>query len=209
MSNDPRRLPEAHGNTTLSDLHDAVVTGDALALNELCERLLDVLQRRLQRTFPRAPTDLRLTAAEDAILEYARRPWRFDRARGVPLEGFLHCAASRNVLNLLQSERRRRAREQRYAIELSRTSSSTGEDPDDNDVAYRRRQLLAIVGQQDRQMLTVWLGSVETSTDGLMAALRLSHLPQAERQRALKRFKDRIIKRRLRHALQTGARKDS
>jgi DNA-directed RNA polymerase specialized sigma24 family protein len=205
MANDPGR-PAQIQRDRLSELHDAVVTGDALALNDLCKYLLDVLQRRLCRTFPGASADLRVTAAADAILEYARRPWRFDRARGVPLDGFLHRAATRNVINLLQSERRRRAREQDYAIEYYRTAVSGG-NPDD-DVALRCRELLTIVDEPDRRALTAWLVN-DVSIDGLAAALSVSHLPRVERQRALKRFKDRIIKRRIRHALHSRSLENS
>lgn len=115
----------------------------------------------------------------------------------MPLDRFLQLAATRTLANLLEAEARRRKRDARY-LDAQRGGTTLTKDllPVDAD---RRRQLLSIVDPgPERRALITWLGG-ERRTDTLAAVLEISHLPEGEQRRVVKRFKDRIVKRAWRH----------
>jgi hypothetical protein len=72
----------------LSQLHEGVIAGEPGALDELASRVLRDVPPRLRRRFPLASADIVTDAVEDAILEYAANPSRFDPSRGVDLRHF-------------------------------------------------------------------------------------------------------------------------
>ena len=183
----------------IRSLHERVSRGDNEALDELAGFLLRTLRRRLRRTY-RAPVDLISDACEDAILEYGRRPHRFDSSRGVLLDRFLQHAASRNLLNLLAGEQRRRYRETRYADGLSRAkipNAGWQAKP-----GFFRRVLALVDEGPERTAFAQWLHG-ERSTERLAATLGIAHCPALEQRREVKRFKDRVINRVLRHFVRT------
>jgi DNA-binding response OmpR family regulator len=185
----------------IADLHDRVIAEDRAAVNELAQRLLQRMQPALQRAFPRAPSELIVNAIEDTILEYVARPTRFDRTRGVRLDTFLAPAARRNLLNVLQREARRQRREAKYAEEARILQNVTFEPVVSErgwNPAVRREMIAAAATGAERPAVVQWLNG-ERGTAPLAAALGLSHLPALDQRREVKRFKDRIIRRLMRH----------
>lgn len=178
------------------ELHARLIAGDLDFLELIASRLLRPLQRALRRSFPRATDDLITDAVEDAILEYGGNPSRFDRSRGIPLDRFLQHAAKRNLINLLQIEARRYAREARYAEHATQASSQTRfAPPEIGENSEFHQQLLAIASDAaERAAVHAWLTG-GGSVIALAAALSLLHLPPVEQRKEIKRFKDRITRR--------------
>jgi len=183
----PRRITDE----LIHSLHERVLREDVAALNELAACLLRILVPRLRRAYRHASTDFVSDACEDAILEYAINPWRFDSTRGVALARFVQLAAARNLRNLMQAERRRRNREARYANEQSRASTNA---VDGRYFDTRRVVNSVAAGGAERKALTAWLDG-ERDTARLATLLKLSHLALSEQRSEVKRFKDRMIKR--------------
>jgi RNA polymerase sigma-70 factor (ECF subfamily) len=115
------------------------------------------------------------------------------------LERFIYRASWRNVADRIDSERRRRHRERRYAQEFQRGVVF----PCSEDVPSQAATLTQIAGtvidEGERSALQLWLRG-ERRTAPLGAALGLAALSAAEQRREVKRFKDRVVKRILRAA---------
>jgi DNA-binding response OmpR family regulator len=79
-------VARATPNRTLSAalLHARILSGDTAALERLEDNMLASLPHRLRHAFPRVAMDVNFEAVEDAILEYALHPERFDPSRGTP-----------------------------------------------------------------------------------------------------------------------------
>lgn len=183
------------------------IQGDVEGLDELATCLLRILIPRLRRTHRRAPVDFLSDATEDAILEYGKNPERFDPARGVPLDRFVQLAATRNLANLLQADARRRKRDARY-LDLQPVSTNLTKDlhAGEEDGKNRQKWLSIVNRGPERRALITWLEG-ERRTDALAAILEISHLPQREQRREVKRFKDRILKRASRYLVRQRRRK--
>lgn len=182
---------------TLSVLQDRLMAGDPEAAEQFTAEFLPYLTRRLRRRFPRAPGDLRVDAVEDALLDHLRRPGRFDRSRGVPLEGCLFHASCRNLANSLDGERRRKARELRYASETPSTVAADVAPEPGADAMMTLLMSTAAASSTEERAAKLWL-SGERSTSALAEALQITELPITEQRTEVKRFKDRVVKRILR-----------
>jgi hypothetical protein len=198
---------------TIRQLHFAVIDGDSAALEELAARVLLTLRRSLVRQFHAVPLDLINDGIEDAILEYAAKPFRFDESFGLSLEVYLRWAARRNVANSLKAEVRRRRREVEFATEMAaravQTQTAAEKRADNRGVSssFRRDVLALSESEYEQAALSTWL-SGERRTAPLAALLGLADLPVAEQRRHVKRFKDRYCKRIIRRfsvASQSGA----
>lgn len=194
-------------DVSIHELHERVTRGDDAALNLLAARILLTLRRALRRGFPRVSDDLLADAVDDALMEYADRPNRFDTTRGVPLRRFLECAARRNLANLLKAEARRRLREAAYGDQVLRSEYcdnyheecvvGTGEDSE-----FLRAMLSVISNDIEREAFLGWLRGVRKTYETAQA-LGLSHLSPADQKREVKRFRERIVKRLRRHCHKT------
>lgn len=178
-------------------LYDRLRAGDLAALDALAAALLPSLAERLRRRFPRIDEQLLNDAAEDALIDLAGRPERFDPERGVPLDDYLFGAAWRNAADRLRSEGRRRLREAEYARqqgdEFLRPEMDAAEAQHDLDA------VLAVLGraeasEAERQALRLLLEG-ERSSEVWAHVLGLSGLPPEARRRQVKRLKDRLLKR--------------
>jgi CheY-like chemotaxis protein len=181
----------------LRRLYERLRDGERAALDVLVAALLPAVVDRLRRRFPEVDEHLLNDAAEDALLDLAARPARFDPQRGVPLDDYLFVAAWRNVVDRLRSEGRRRTREAEYAQRtlagLPRSEADTVETQHDFDA------LLARLGGSDaseaeRRALRLLLEG-ERSPAALAGALGFSDLPPEIARREAKRWKDRLLKR--------------
>ena len=121
-------LPPVSSNPSMSQipsgreaaLHARLLGGDEFAAEAIVIELRQQLEQSLRYSFNNASLDAIVDAVEDALLEYIRRPQSFDSARGVPLYAYLRLAAARNLRDTLRSDARRKARERRYADDLTR-----------------------------------------------------------------------------------------
>jgi hypothetical protein len=183
-----------HFEPTLVRLHQRVLEHDAHALEETAAMLMPLLCRRLQRGFPRVPDEWIIDGVEDAVLEYLWRPERYDVDRGVSLVTFLEIAARCNLIDVMRADERRRHREASYA----RTASTVVTPVDSLDRWQLRAAVSALLrtASNDREhaALRLWITG-ERRIEPLAAALGLSWTPPIDRQRAVKQFKDRCLKR--------------
>jgi DNA-directed RNA polymerase specialized sigma24 family protein len=190
-----RRFTGGPARDAIRELHDRVKEGSLDALNELIAHFLRVVPSWLRRAFPRASDELRVDAAEDALVEYAARPTRFDPARGIPLEAYLLRAASRNLINRLDAERRRKAREDQYAQQTA-INEAIRERPEPHSSYLGRIEFVLSGAESDAEKcaMKLWLKG-ERQTRAFAEALGLGDLPAEEQRIEVKRFKDRIVKR--------------
>jgi|SRR5579862_2351673 len=100
----------------LNRLHHLLLTGDALAREELCGYLLLHVVRILRGRLPTLDLASINDAVEDAVLDYLSRPSNYDpnRAR---IDTFITTVAIRRALNLQRRARRRQAAESSFAAE--------------------------------------------------------------------------------------------
>jgi FixJ family two-component response regulator len=107
----PRLRATSEEDDVLRPLYDRAIAGDRLAADALCERLLPALERSICRNRDRKQAEWAHDAVQDALIEFRADPLCFDANRHVPLIAFLRMVARRNLLNRIDSERRRRAHE--------------------------------------------------------------------------------------------------
>ena len=98
----PRPTFETHRR-----LHERILAGDGSASEELFTALLHDLASALRRKYRVAAADWIHDAVVDALLDYRATPHKYDQTRGTPLVTYLFCPAERNLINRLDSERRR------------------------------------------------------------------------------------------------------
>jgi RNA polymerase sigma-70 factor (ECF subfamily) len=181
---------------SLIDLHARVVNGDRAALEVIAEQAVSGLYRHLRCAFRRADADVLQDAVDDALMDYARCPERFDASSDEALDRCLYRAAWRNVANSLRDDVRRRKQNAQYVREVilqnSRTTVSRYGVRIDADMT---RVLLDLaIDDAERKALACWLRH-PCQTAPLAHALGMGMLPIAEQRRAVKRFKDRILRR--------------
>lgn len=191
-------------------IHERLLSGDPVAPDDLCERWLEPLVRDLERGFGAIvwrDSTLIWDAVIKSLLDYAERPTIYQPHRS-SLRSFLFFAARGDLLNLLESERRRCSREQPLALveELSepRNVSPEGQQraPSVEDAALANleksesAQLVAphFPVERDRQLVALILQG-ERKTGPYARVLDIDHLDRVTQQREVKRHKDRIGKR--------------
>ncbi len=192
--------PDTHRPATEEEVQllRHLAAGLPTAREEFAVRYLPLLMEYLAASFPRVDADLRHDAAGQALLDFLRRPDRFDHGRG-GLGAFLRLAARGDLLNLLDRERRTRR-----GIPLD----SVAEPADRrnsirDDLAWDNPRLAAAVSALDpaeRTALELLRDGVR-DTAAFAARLGWVHLSRAEQADAVKRLKDRV-KRRLVRAVE-------
>jgi RNA polymerase sigma-70 factor (ECF subfamily) len=192
-----RHLPD---RATLLALHDRLLRGDRLASDELSRLVLPALAAETARRFPRVDEHVISDGVSDAVLDYCAAPQRFDTAQNVPLHRFLATAAWRNVVNLVVSEQRRKARERHVGRKKCETDVAL--DPAARNIqqeeqrqAEQKREALfaALKTPQDRDILALWLDGVKDTAE-FARVLNITHLPFAQQQVEVYRNKERIIR---------------
>lgn len=189
------------------DIHARLCAGDPVASAELAEAFIDPLTAWLVRTNPRIDEHLCVQAAEDAILSLIDTPTSYDPRRGA-LDAYLRMSARGDLRNALESERRHGSRgESLDVIELlgsDRNLYQEESDPariverEDDERELLRRLLPAEVvstfSWEERWILEL-MRQGERRTSAFARVLAITHLPQADQQREVKRAKDRIKRR--------------
>jgi hypothetical protein len=193
-------------DTDLGQLHERVLSGDPVAPAKLAERLLPVLNRRLQAWSTTIDDPHMVPSAIGLVVaRYLNDPDRFDPERG-GLVAYLSMQVRGDVLNELDSRRRRRQHESpvEALVELeSAGRDSTVEEEaldavDPLDVApavvEAARRALGEFSEVDRRLLLMMAEGMR-ATSAYAAVLGISHLPAEHQQKAVKQHKDRLQKR--------------
>jgi CheY-like chemotaxis protein len=197
-----REVPESVPGFPPADvpaLHERLCGGDGMAVAPLAAALLPELERRLRRRFPHGDGHLLAEAAEDAFLDYVRRPARFDPGRGVALEEYLFEVACRDVVDRQRSEGRRRVGETEYARVVFDQPIRAGVEH--FEIRHDLEVLLStladegvVAGQTERRALRLLMEG-ERSPEVWARVLGVAGRPAEEQRREVKRLKDRLLRR--------------
>jgi RNA polymerase sigma-70 factor, ECF subfamily len=192
------------------ELHQRLLQDDPLAPAQLAEAFLDELVRRLRARAKslHIPDDaVVLDAATDALLKYIQEPHKYNPHRSGFLT-YLTMSAYRDLQNLLDQASRRRRREIPLEDVEHSLSSRNNVEEDLEEDSWQRRGIqtpearATFLGRiaeefpdlQDQQILSLMM-SGERQTAAYSQVLGISHLEHKERQRIVKRHKDRLSKR--------------
>lgn len=175
-----------------AQLHSRLLAGQPGALECLDTVFLQALPKRLASAFPRAPWDLTVDAVMEACLEYGANPAKFDPSRHSSILDFMYLIARRNLVDCLRAESTRRNRELRYAREQTVVLAP---DPDSgrSDIDVWAAVSTVTIDSRERRAVELWLDGA--GNDRVAEALGVGHLRAGERQREVKRFRDRLLKR--------------
>lgn len=193
--------------------------GDPVASADLAEACFRPLVRWLQRAFPGVDDhSFYDDAATEAILNYAERPEIFDAARN-SLSGFLRMSAAGDLRNCLS--RQRRVRNHEVPVESDDDDGNTErEEPfrrfewnEEEELLIRQmdgahlvEDFLAEVPTEERSAVGLLLAG-ERAPDDYIETLQLQGLAPDEQKLAVKRFKDRWMKKLDRWAKEHGGRR--
>ena len=179
------------------EIHERLLSEDPTAPAELVEEALGPLTRFLEKKYPRLndPTFV-ADAVTDAVIEYLKKPGRFDPTRR-GLFGYLKMAAERDLQNALDKHQRRDQGAE--DVEVAAAAGKIVVEPPDvvaelhiQDV---RKGVDGLFGDvKDRQMVEFILNG-ERSTEAFAVVLGLEGLPIGKQRSEVKRHKDRLKKR--------------
>ena len=201
------------------DIDQRLRAGDAVASADLAEACFQPLVRWLRRAFPGVDDPMFYDdAATEAILNYAERPAIFDPTRNT-LSGFLRMSAAADLRNCLS--RQRRVRNHEVPVETGDDDGNRNDgEPfrrfewnDEEEELIRQidgarlvDDLLTEVPAEEREAVRLLL-SGERVPDDYVVALQLHGLSADEQKLAIKRFKDRWMKKLDRWAKEHGGRR--
>ena len=176
-------------------LYQRLLTGGAVAPSDFAAAFLDPLVAFLRGTRHGADDHALQTAAEEAVLSVIHRPAVYDPARGT-IVAFLRMAATADLNNLRTKEaRHQRNREDRECVELAGGDGNTptsDELPSFDHPALA--EVLAALDATERRVFEL-MRAGERRTEALAAVLGITGWPAEERDREVKRVKERIMKR--------------
>lgn len=202
------------------DLHRRLLATDPVAPSELAEGYLEPLIERLGRRFPWLDPHQVASAAADSIMSLAQWPGRYDPDRGGLLT-YLSVDAAGDLRNASAAARRAAGREVPIedvehldGVELRpparNLSREEREDPlmqvmlaEEADPVWFRAAY-AELDRRERGVVDLMIDG-ERRTAVYAATLGVEHLPRAEQERAVKRYKDRLVKRLRRRATRGGS----
>jgi RNA polymerase sigma-70 factor (ECF subfamily) len=172
------------------ELHQLMLKGDVTAPARVAEFFLPILSRKLADRSKNVHPNMIDTAVADTLLDYLKRPEKFDPTK-LPLGKFLLMSAGGDLKNLLSS----RAKEvERWGftenVEVPGSAAEHCSEPSDEKL---KRILNIVESETDRKLVSLMAEGVR-KTDPYAAVLGITHLAQAERAKAVKRHKDRLLK---------------
>jgi hypothetical protein len=194
-------LPEMHLQEVTSErlecrrrgeeLHRLVCASAPSARDTAAKLVLDYVVPRLERRFRTVDDQLIQEAAEDVLMAYLERPGKYDISRGMNLFELLGFYARRRVLDRIRNEARRHSME----VRVSHLILSPPQPLLEKLRVFRivRSVLASIPSPGDRQLALLRLKG-ERRTERLALAIKATTLDGADRQRAVKRAKDRVDK---------------
>lgn len=186
-------------------LHQRLLADDPTAPSDLADAYLEALIAWLAKTNARVPAEVRIEAAEDALLALIRNPHSYSPELQT-LEVYLRMSARGDLRNHLDKERRyNQGRVSWKSVELSSGAGKYLGRHDDPSVsvqlAEEEQSAMNAIPEPVRQGLS------ETDLCAIQLILRkerrtkvfaelygLQHLPAKEQRRQVKRHKDRLKK---------------
>jgi RNA polymerase sigma-70 factor (ECF subfamily) len=186
-------------------LHQRLLAHDPTASDELADAYLGPLIVWLGKIAPHVSEEIRIEAAEDAILSLIRNPQSYSPARQT-LEVYLRMSGRGDMLNALASEERRKKHESPCGrVELLADDGKYMGRDDDPALPLRlaeetRSSASAIPDALRRRLPETDLRAMQLLLEGerryaVFAELYgLLHLPGKEQTRTVKRHKDRLKK---------------
>ena len=187
-------------------LHGRLLSGDPIVSEELARKYLPVIQTHVAaraHTHGVHDEDLINDATVEALFNYIQHPEKFDGKKS-SLLGYLKRAAERDLINLVQKDRRRRRGEELHedveeSILAGKKSSeiariARGSEQEALLRIQRQRDLAGIAAsgdERDNAMLRLMVEG-ERSTSKFAAILGVAALPVAEQRRIVKQHKDRL-----------------
>jgi CheY-like chemotaxis protein len=188
----PRAGLQTDLDVRMAALHEDVLCGDLHAADEIWVSLLRVTEAHLRSRRIAGATDEHIhDAAVDALLAYAADPGRYDATKS-PLPAYLCLAARHNLINLLQSERRRALREAAFASTWRRSASNA--DLSQSGLLGMLIQATKDFTAAELAVLRLWLAG-ERDTRLYANVLSLADGPQKEIRARVRCVKERVIRR--------------
>jgi RNA polymerase sigma-70 factor, ECF subfamily len=176
-----------------SALHQRVLAGDPVAPADLFAHFVEPLMSVVRHDLRCDPENAR-DSSIDALFEYLHSPRVYAPERGRLCTFLTHVAKHKAVDRI-----RARSAEARREHEFSSLVEVQGLTPNDNMERFAEAQKLwqrieeVVQDERDRQALALILDG-ERSTDALAEALGIQADTQLERQRVVKRHRDRLVK---------------
>jgi DNA-directed RNA polymerase specialized sigma24 family protein len=184
-------------------LHQRLLAQDPTASNDLAAAYLEALIVWLSETDAAAPEDVRMEAAEDAVLALIRKPESYCPEKQT-LKAYLRMSARGDLRNLLRKERRHnKGRTPWASVELSRDAGKYLRRNDDPSLPLRlaeeRQSIAGTVpdsvrrGLSETDLIALELILHKERRTCVYAKLYgLLHLPAKEQCIEVKRHKDRL-----------------
>lgn len=179
-----------------SEIHRRLLEGDPTASAELAEQVIEPLTQRIAESNPGIKDQGLVTdACSDALLKYLSRPQAYDpQRRG--LFGYLAMSAQGDLLNSLDSIKRKKSREKIENVveldviprnQLSELAEKLGRDEVE-------RQIAAVLPDRRDQEAAMMIIDGEKATVRFAAVFGCDDADKEALERAVKRNKDRINK---------------
>ena len=184
----------------------AIRAGDPTASDRFAEHYAPPLRATLRVKFPFVPPEELADAANDALLFLIMNPERYQPERGAGILTFLITIATRRVLDILRTAKRRSMRENAVggAVELELCSANnekyreletnTTDDPDalSPEVAQWLEEVLP--DPRDRRLLDLIMEGRADVAD-VATLVGIAHLSPTQQQAEWKRQRDRLLAR--------------
>jgi RNA polymerase sigma-70 factor, ECF subfamily len=184
------RFPPPHDEVAL---HGRIVGEDPVAPADLLAALTEPLTSVVRRDLG-CDLETARDAAIDALFEYIAKPSIFSPDKG-RLSTFIVQIAKRSAVDRLRARSAEELREQEFSAIVELRVVAPNEEMERSAEAEGLWQKIkqAVQDDRDRMALSLILDG-ERSTDALASALGIQGLPQLERQREVKRHRDRLMK---------------
>jgi len=174
-------------------LHERLLATDPVAPVDVFTAFVDPLVAAVQRDL-RCDHDTARDSAIDAVFEYLGSPSTYQQPKG-RLSTFLAQITKRRATDRIRSRSAEARREHDFGAVVELWASAPKEGMER---AVEARELWqkveqAVQNERDRAALALILDG-ERSTDALAQALAIHGFSQPERQREVKRHRDRLVK---------------
>jgi RNA polymerase sigma-70 factor, ECF subfamily len=189
-----------------NEIHERLLAGDPTAPEELARKYLPLIEPHVSaraHSHGIHDQDLINDATVDAVFGYIRHPEKFNQNKS-GLLGYLKRAAERDLINVVQKDRRRRRGEElQEDVEVSILARNKSSEidrirrgPEDETISriQQQRDLAEVTGAEndrDKSLLRL-MAEGERSTSRFAAVLEIADLPIAEQRHIVKRNKDRL-----------------
>jgi len=176
-----------------SDLHERVVAADPVASADLFASFMEPLVAAIRADL-QCDQDTASDSAIDALFEYLHTPSAYKQSKG-RLSTFITQIGKRRAIDRLRTRSAEARREEEFGAIVELRAPAPNEEMERSAEAQKLWEKIEEVvrDERDRAALALILDG-ERSTDELARALGIDGLAQLERQREVKRHRDRLMK---------------